>query len=140
MKYSKTKCKKFREYIALGMTKENSAVLAFQIDRATYYRWNSDESPLSEKQKYDLQQAVEVGRSELNNRLSLYILKGSADDGALALNYLKRLESATYGDTQKVVGDKDNPLTVNHTFTDDQLKRIITNGGEGTDREDNPKS
>lgn len=138
-KYDPNKLKRFEEYVALGMTKENSAVMAFGIDRATYYRWMGDESTLSDDEKSDFLRAMENGRSQLNNRLTLYILKGAADDGKLALDYLKRLESETYGDSSKLVGDKDNPLRVNHTFSDEQLKRILSKPTEDKDRGNDPE-
>lgn len=113
-KFDYEKLPKFEDYVAMGMTKENSAIMAFDIDRATFYRWYSEESTLSAKKHRDLVHAYENGRSRLNNRLALYILKGAEVDGKLALDFMKRLEPDAYGDSSKVVGDKDNPLKVVH--------------------------
>jgi hypothetical protein len=136
-KYTRAKSKRYQELVALGLTYENAAVMAFEIHRATYYEWIGEKSPLSKWQKTDFLKAKENGRADLNNRLSLYVLKHAENNGKLALDYLKRLEPETYGDSQKLVGDKDNPITVNHVFSDDQLKRIITKRGKGVDRGDN---
>lgn len=136
-KYSKKKCKYFRQLVAIGMTFENAAVQAFKIHRATYFTWMSEESTLEEEEKNDILEAKELGRSELNNRLSLYILRGAKDDAKIALDYLKRLETSTYGDSQKVIGDKDNPINVNHAFSDDQLRRILSKPAEAEGGESN---
>lgn len=138
-KFNRLKNKKYQDLIALGLTYENAAVMAFEIHRATYYEWIGENSPLNKSQMSDFIKARENGRADLNNRLSLYVLKHAENNGKLALDYLKRLEPETYGDSQKIVGDKDNPITVNHSFSDDQLKRIITKRGKGVDRGDDKK-
>lgn len=114
-KFDHDKLVLFSTNVGLGLSPENAAILTFGIDRSTYYEWVSEKSRLSKRNKTDLLRAVEMGKAGIANRLVLYILKSAeAGDGKLALDFLKRLDNATYGDTSKVIGDKDNPLKVVH--------------------------
>lgn len=113
-KYDPELLELLEKYVGMGMTDENSAVLAFDIDRSTYYEWVGDNSKLTEKEKSDLKRAIYRGKATRNHQLIEEIRKATAEgDGRLALDLLKRLESKAYGDKQSTdIKTSGDPLII----------------------------
>lgn len=108
-KYDPEKLKELQRYVEIGMTDENSAVLAFDIDRSTYYLWTSKGEGVTDKEKLDILKAIEKGKAVRNQSLILEIrMATEKGDGKLALDLLKRLENKTYGDSSKVKAENTN--------------------------------
>lgn len=101
-KYDPEKLKELQEYVQIGMTDENSAVLAFNIARSTYYEWVGEDSLLQPQEKSDILDTIEKGKAVRNKSLIDEIRNATkSGDGKLALDLLKRLERKDYGDVTR---------------------------------------
>lgn len=108
-KYDPARLEILANNVEIGMTDENAVVNAFGIDRSTYYLWTGNNSYLQPQEKLDILNTIDIAKSKRNKMLSEIIVKcAQQGDGKLALDYLKRLERATYGDSTKVQSDNTN--------------------------------
>jgi hypothetical protein len=130
-KYNPEKLKELEENVESGMTVENSAVLAFGIDRSTYYLWMKEDSILTEQEKFDFTHAIEVGKAKRNSWLIQAIKKAVGEgDGKLAMDLLKRVERKDYGDKveQETYGKDGGPIETKNDTTlsvDEQLQKAL---------------
>lgn len=114
-KFNAAQLDDFITNLSIGITEANSAMIAFDVDERTYYRWLSDKSPLIKSEKGQLLHAIAKGRAKINQRLALLVIKDAEQgDGRLALDFMKRLERKAYGDEvkNKLASDPDDPLKV----------------------------
>ena len=128
-KFDSTKLSLFESYVANGLTETHAAVIAFRIDRATYFRWKQEDSPLKKADKCNIKYAFERGAASINLKLVLIINKAiEKGDGRLALKLLTRIEPEYYGN-MTMSRRKSESRTKNDVIaiSDEQLRRVTGN-------------
>lgn len=112
-KFEESYLKEFEYNVTIGLYPEHAAALVFNIDRRTFYRWRSDQSPLEKEEKSLLELAISKGVAKRTLRLVKVIQKCISDgDGRLGLKLLQGLEPKKYSERGRLENFKEEKTQI----------------------------